>query len=468
MHSGSQKLLLANIFWASVVKELSSGCRCLAYVATRRPTASWAPPTLRQLPCVCERPLAGLAGVAGSRVRSRLVSRVETILSEVKEIVSSLTPTAEEDPTVPRNVCRERVVELATDVSVIPELCAILKQHCAPMRDAQIDTMLATFTSAATLPAPKAHSTTAAGLRQLLAICEAMKLVRRPLLQAPDSADADSLTRQDIANHQLTSLRPYLLASAVRFGKRRVADQTAMLGADAWAQTADWLRASSGSVRTGFLDLVFGDMDSSASRQPLPESWQLDQWRLSDVRMGLARVVEAYAAIALSRCSAADTTGAPDLLGAEGSDEVVSAFHDWLRKDTDDAKAALDGVWTREIVPRQGRVWTACVRRVRLAFEKLVDGANVATPASKHGYWWWDLEEETRLAAAQDTTATFGISKDMMAIDMRRRHQDAAPAVDVDAPQPTLVELRSLADQAAKMLAFNEAVHEDLYHALEG
>jgi hypothetical protein len=99
----------------------------------------------------------------------------------------------------------------ALDVaSLISRLGAILKQHCAPMRDSLIDNMVSTVMQ---------HGDVTRSLRQCFEILELMKL--------------------DVANHQLSTSRIYLVETAPEFESRWIRDQMSK-GKMTLQRTLDW------------------------------------------------------------------------------------------------------------------------------------------------------------------------------------------------------------------------------------
>lgn len=182
----------------------------------------------------------------------------------------------------------------ALDITgLITTVGGILKQHCAPMRDSLIDNMIETVTS---------QGDVTRSLRQCFEILELMKL--------------------DVANHQLSTSRIYLVDTAAEFESRWFRDQvcrgklsvqkTVTWFTDAMTKYAEDLDASiskteriSKAFDGGFLDLIFDPPSATSpkanfgtysapsrlsSLHPIgaqtvasmtyPESFQFDSFRL--------------------------------------------------------------------------------------------------------------------------------------------------------------------------------------------
>lgn len=89
-----------------------------------------------------------------------------------------------------------------------------LKRHCAPMRDRQVDAMIALAKGTEDTMIQRAVST----MRMCFEILELMKLVRAA--QILQGLSHNMHFTQDIANHQLQHLRPFLAASTPDFELR--------------------------------------------------------------------------------------------------------------------------------------------------------------------------------------------------------------------------------------------------------
>ncbi|ODQ68546.1 Tcp11-domain-containing protein [Nadsonia fulvescens var. elongata DSM 6958] len=126
------------------------------------------------------------------------VSKLPVLLITLREILATLLPTEDQtyihailDP----ELLFQQVIHRAMDFSSLAQwLSVIFKAHCAPMRDSWVDQMVSRITDGASQRDP---TKLVQGLRMVFAILEAMKL--------------------DVANHQIRSLRPVLIDTAVAF-----------------------------------------------------------------------------------------------------------------------------------------------------------------------------------------------------------------------------------------------------------
>ncbi|GAA5889022.1 hypothetical protein JCM8208_007746 [Rhodotorula glutinis] len=299
---GERKRLLAAQYWTAIAREIETGCRCTTYCddAVR--------------PCICLPPDTTCYGLP---LASRLPSRIALLITELRNIFVSLLPTptpsapaspdlsspsatfASSPPSSPNLssptssssnpilAARDQLLDvldpallmqqLERGCADIPSLArflgATVKQHCAPMRDEMVDAMVVACEGEGL----------AKGLEMCFEILELMKL--------------------DIANHQLRSLRPYLVQTALDFERRVYQDFAARRrGPSSFDRIRTWLHSSAAGIvdkkdaprvldhgelveqalTHGLLDLVFPS-DDAASPSPataLPETLQLDSYRI--------------------------------------------------------------------------------------------------------------------------------------------------------------------------------------------
>ncbi|KAM0790105.1 hypothetical protein ACM66B_005432 [Microbotryomycetes sp. NB124-2] len=267
---GVRKRELASQYWTAVTREVRDRCRCTTFLDGQT------------LPCIC----STSTSTAG-KLFDRLPSRIAPLIHELRAIVLSLLPSPSSTTPVwassPSSaaVTRDQIFETLDPAFISQQLTRgvldvgslakflgqTLKMHCAPMRDALVDEMVEACTS----------DDVVGGLRLCFEILELMKL--------------------DIANHQLRTLRPYLVQTALDFEQRffndvvlqrsSVAARTSLELTTKWlskATAAAQLKSSASSwesapavVREGVLSLVFEAQPDS----PLPETFQLDAYRLS-------------------------------------------------------------------------------------------------------------------------------------------------------------------------------------------
>ncbi|KAG8700200.1 hypothetical protein FRC08_004841 [Ceratobasidium sp. 394] len=165
--SGRKKRELTEKYWQAVQIEVDTGCACTSFDDRGR-----------RLPCVCR-------SSASSSSRPPLPSRIPPLVNELCQVLHSVVHSATADAALIAQELRHGVFDSR---GVFRTLGAVLKQHCAPMRDRAVEMMV----SVAARPGGGVRA-----VRMCLEILELMKL--------------------DIANHQLQALRPYLFETAVEF-----------------------------------------------------------------------------------------------------------------------------------------------------------------------------------------------------------------------------------------------------------
>ncbi|GJN92812.1 hypothetical protein Rhopal_005850-T1 [Rhodotorula paludigena] len=291
---GERKRTLAEQYWTAVACEVSTGCRCATYRDKEL------------LPCVC----LSTDACTLSPLATRLPSRIAPLVSELRDILVSLlplpvsptsspsaspsfasaVPPSSPDPNSPSSqhasasywtASRDEITAVLDPVALerqflhgLVDVAALahflgrtLKTHCAPMRDELVDEMIRTC---------ETHGV-AQGVRMCFEILELMKL--------------------DIANHQLRSLRPYLVQTAVEVERRffqEFVERRGGLGrfdrlrgwvcdaASAAPRTSSKVDATDRAVTHAILDLILpGDGAAKfCSLASLPETAQLDSYRL--------------------------------------------------------------------------------------------------------------------------------------------------------------------------------------------
>ncbi|GAA5862745.1 hypothetical protein JCM1840_002659 [Sporobolomyces johnsonii] len=318
---GERKRVAAEQYWTAVSREISFGCRCTTFSGA---TA---------LPCICLPPNSTpCARPPPTSLSSRLPSRIVPLIVELRNILLSLLP-APAGPPVSPPFCstptfgqssaypypslnsptsplaspghpsgsfaasRDQIFDVLDPAFLSQQLArgvldsaslarflgSTLKTHCAPMRDELVDEMVAACEGEGFVK----------GLRMCFEILELMKL--------------------DIANHQLRSLRPYLVQTALEFERRFFQDfATRRRGRPSFERSRAWLNASVSTIENnnkprtgtssdlvdkvvsqGMLDLIFSPSSSTASANDassppsspvslasLPETVQLDSYRL--------------------------------------------------------------------------------------------------------------------------------------------------------------------------------------------
>ncbi|TFY83169.1 hypothetical protein EWM64_g841 [Hericium alpestre] len=210
----------AETYWSAVLRELELGCTCVTFDTRGRP---------HNLLCVCQRlPEAPSEPVIACmplrrKLTLRMPSRLRPLLQELLQVLLSIIrPQASVLPnTQGGNVSFQQrvrqhmeqsqrlqavldadlieqemkhgVYDLSSSFGVIGE---VLKSHCAPMRDAAVDAMV----DLANKCAPGGEGTKADAVQAMRSCFEILELMKL-----------------DIANHQMQTLRPYIIHSSPDF-----------------------------------------------------------------------------------------------------------------------------------------------------------------------------------------------------------------------------------------------------------
>ncbi|KAF3915988.1 hypothetical protein AA313_de0208888 [Arthrobotrys entomopaga] len=154
-------------------------------------------------------------------VTSRLQpKRLMLLLDTMRDILLSLVPTRDQK-TVEQVFDQQLMMQqleygLLNFEGLATWLAGLLKAHCAPMRDAWVDDMVSKIKDGVTRDSPRSLVD---GLRSVFGILEAMKL--------------------DVANHQIRTLRPYLVSTAAEF-EREHFQKRIQKGTLCVSETQDW------------------------------------------------------------------------------------------------------------------------------------------------------------------------------------------------------------------------------------
>lgn len=216
--SGRRKRDLSDKYWSAIAQELQTGCTCVSF------DLQWKP---HDLLCVCAQgpipqvpsltycsPLRALTLRMPSRIRHLLTEFLEVLLFVIQPLTSICGTYA--NPATLQTQIEQHAAQAAHLRSLFdPELIQqelhhqlfdpsglfivigqTLKSHCAPMRDRLVDAMV----EAAKACAPGCGGSKA----------DAVKAVRMCL-------DILELMKLDIANHQLQTLRPFLIETAGQY-----------------------------------------------------------------------------------------------------------------------------------------------------------------------------------------------------------------------------------------------------------
>ncbi|KAF5093417.1 hypothetical protein D0Z03_002425 [Geotrichum reessii] len=125
-------------------------------------------------------------------------SKLPYLFLSMRDILDSLLPAKDResvDSILDPELLLRQLQHCALDfVALAQWLSSVFKAHCAPMRDTWVDQMVSRIESGVTAQSPRRI---VEGLRMIFAILEAMKL--------------------DVANHQIRTLRPVLVDTAIEF-----------------------------------------------------------------------------------------------------------------------------------------------------------------------------------------------------------------------------------------------------------
>ncbi|MBW0504284.1 hypothetical protein O181_043999 [Austropuccinia psidii MF-1] len=245
---GERKRLIADRYWLAIGQELEKNCRCTAFLhrsPDRYHHDSSSFELRKILPCVCSGGLTyeGKIKKIGTIPLNKIPSRIPGLVEELRNILLSLV--APRSPALcqnnnissttsstsahelinstfdPNQICQQLECRTLDLPDLANFLGLVLKGHCAPMRDSIVEGMISLISGTKDQfvlepDAPNAahdslqkcsYSGLAGGLRMSFELLELMKL--------------------DIANHQLRTLRPILLETALEFEIRYFREQLA-------------------------------------------------------------------------------------------------------------------------------------------------------------------------------------------------------------------------------------------------
>ncbi|KAG9315763.1 T-complex protein 11-domain-containing protein [Chiua virens] len=242
--SGRKKRELSDRYWRAVALELESGCTCVSFDMQWRPS---------ECVCVCRRvplpPQNPVLTYSTSRrvLTLRMPSRIRLLLNEFLEVLlfviqplTSISDTYANPITFQAQI--ERHAAQATHLRSVfdPELIhqelqhnlfdpsglfivigQTLKSHCAPMRDRAVDAMV----EVAKACAPGGGGSKA----------DAVRAVRMCL-------DILELMKLDIANHQLQTLRPFLIDSSGQYELKAFKSRRGL--SSSLDLTREWIKSS--------------------------------------------------------------------------------------------------------------------------------------------------------------------------------------------------------------------------------
>ncbi|KAF2035556.1 hypothetical protein EK21DRAFT_53941 [Setomelanomma holmii] len=214
--------------------------------------------------------------------------RIPIVFRTIQEVLKSLVPDrdharVDEHLDVPM-LMQEIERGVCDQVRLAEWMAQLLKEHCAPMRDGLVDKMVDITREGV---AARNSATIVEGLRQVLAILEAMKL--------------------DVANHQIRNLKTLLIDDTINFEKHYHLDQ--LVGhrsrvnidtAQAWYLRATWqyveqFPTSPRDIEPVQLEImvrtVIAQLFDRDSRVEFPETFYLDQDRLRTLKAEIEDLV---------------------------------------------------------------------------------------------------------------------------------------------------------------------------------
>ncbi|KAH9936309.1 T-complex protein 11-domain-containing protein [Fomitopsis serialis] len=336
--SSRRKRDMAENYWIAIVRELECGCTCFTVDAHGRPCERMC--ICSSLPIPTGRPICAFAHDnrctvrTPSRIRPLLLELLEVLVSIIQPVMSKATglcvqPTALH-PQYQQNVAHVALLRSVLDADLIQQeidhglfdpsgvfqtIGDIIRCHCAPMRDGAVDQMVALAKSCA----PGGGGSKVEAVRAIRLCFEIMELMKL-----------------DVANHQLQTLRPYLVQSAAQY-ELKTFHESKENGRLCMDVTRQWLRAAHGELATrsdsfalnalpstsftklprrtqidvavtaGLVDLVFNPPPRGSSSSPppplarYPETLYLDQARISNYSKDAADFAALYMLLLLYR-----------------------------------------------------------------------------------------------------------------------------------------------------------------------
>lgn len=469
--SSRRKRELADRYWRAVTQEIESGCTCVSFDAEGRPC---------DCVCVCSRaptpPTKPVLTYLSSRgvATLRMPSRVQSLLSEFLEVLlyviqplSSISGTYSQPGTfqaqVDQHAAQAAELRSAFDPKLIQQelrhqlfdpsglfslIGQTLKSHCAPMRDRAVDAMVAVAKSCA----PGQGGTKA----------DAVKAVRMCL-------DILELMKLDIANHQLQTLRPFLIDSSgpyeLKIFQDRKGPASALDFTRTWLQTAHGKLMASNSINhpfkpseplvfdslpytqqvylsviKGFFDLVFDppqvpssthiphSAQPSHSTAPLPsypETTYLDSARLLILANDASDAAALYLFLMLYR-QLVFSSNQPSATGARDGSGLTEADMLQLKKEIRDISSSHLGVLLGN-ADTEGLSESERERRRKWRADIVLQIALRAKEAqsSKPGATCSTVPDESTLRLAERWTSTNMRSGSALSVMLKNKIRDA-------------------------------------------
>lgn len=211
-------------------------------------------------------------------------SKLPYLFLSMRDILDSLLPAKDReavDSILDPELLLRQLQHCALDfVALAQWLSSVFKAHCAPMRDTWVDQMVSRIESGVTTQSPRRI---VEGLRMIFAILEAMKL--------------------DVANHQIRTLRPVLVDTAIEFeqgyysqiiekGKFNLEDSLVWYNKNL-VKTKDLNKTTNESHRyafcMGLVNLLSCASDDLVTE--FPSTFGFDYTRLADFRAEVRQIV---------------------------------------------------------------------------------------------------------------------------------------------------------------------------------
>ncbi|KAF8550045.1 Tcp11-domain-containing protein [Imleria badia] len=242
--SGRKKRELSERYWRAVAQELENGCTCISFDMEWRPSDCLC--VCRRVPLPSQNPV--LTYSTSRRVLTlRMPSRIPLLLAEFLEVLlfviqplTSISDTYANPSTfqaqIERHAAQAAHLRSVFDPDLIHQelqhslfdpsglfvvIGQTLKSHCAPMRDRAVDAMV----DVAKACAPGGGGSKA----------DAVKAVRMCL-------DILELMKLDIANHQLQTLRPFLIDSSGQYELKAFKSRRGL--SSSLDVTREWIKSS--------------------------------------------------------------------------------------------------------------------------------------------------------------------------------------------------------------------------------
>lgn len=206
-----------------------------------------------------------------------LHSRLSVMFQEMKSILLSLVPSSEKaqvEASFDHVLFMQTLShDLFSPAAFARYMSSLMKRHCAPMRDDAIDQTV-TRIEFATSPAHFAEA-----LKSTFDVLEMMKL--------------------DVANHQLRTLRGYLLDTSVEFEKSWFARKY-QSGIQSASLAVTWFQKFSGATkdkhnsrdsRAVYVDGLMSLLQDTSTKSDVPSTFIFDQGRLVALRKDIRELV---------------------------------------------------------------------------------------------------------------------------------------------------------------------------------